>query len=308
MHNFRPFPTRPSRGDDWFMQAPLLTVTLCALCVLVTLASWLGHSTFGAVSTEEVWDGRWWGLLSAVFLHGGILHLLFNMLWLYTLGVMLERTLNTAVYLLFLAAAAAVGSGCELAVSGTTGIGASGVVYAMFGLMWAGRGRFPEWGALATPQNLRLFIGWGVFCAVATHFGWMNIASGAHAGGFLFGLSVGWIFLSARPLRWLWAFPLAGLLALTVLSVTWMPWSGYWCFWKANREYDRGQYARAAAWSTRSAGLGVDPADNWHNAALAWQELAAQDTQRNDQIAARHDAQEAQADALKAGPDAGDTP
>ncbi|MBV9849750.1 MAG: rhomboid family intramembrane serine protease [Armatimonadetes bacterium] len=244
MPDSRNFPRQQPGGADWFMQAPLLTWLLCAASVVTTGLFWLaqqpGHtiaySSLGPVAAPDIWGGQYWGLVTGVFLHGGLLHLLFNMIWLYQLGGMLERSLNTLTYLVFVVAAAAIGSGCELAFDGTTGIGMSGVVYAIFGLMWAGRGRYPQWGAYATNDNLRLFLGWGIFCFVATYFGWMSIANWAHAGGLLFGLSVGWLFLSARPHRWLWAIPLAGLIALTVLSVTWMPWSPSWKLWKSARQ------------------------------------------------------------------------
>ena len=317
MSTFQRFPSRRSGGDDWFMQAPLLTSLLCLVCTLVSVGSFIANGTQGAVlpkfadmgalDQEQVWDGHYATLLTTVFLHANVLHLLFNMVWLFQLGRVLERSLNTPAYALFLVTAAVVSSCCEL-IFGSVGIGASGVVYALFGLMWAGRGRYPEWGGYANPANLRLFIGWGLFCLAATLLHVMQIGNAAHAGGFLFGLSVGWFFLSHRPLRWLWAVPLAGLLAVTTLSVAWMPWSGDWCFWKAGREYARGRFAPAIAWSQRSARLGVDPADNWSNIALAWQALEAQDTQRHDMAAAGHDAREAQAATRNAGPGTDDTP
>ena len=105
-------------------------------------------------------------------------------------------------------------------MSGVPGIGMSGVVYAMFGLMWAGRGMYPAWGAVATQYNLRLFIGWGLFCLVATYIPALHfaVANGAHGGGFLLGLSLGFLFFAPRR-RWIWAVPLALLVAATIFAV-----------------------------------------------------------------------------------------
>ncbi len=313
MANRWDFSRQQRRGDDWLMQAPLLTSLLCVACVLLTGASWAAqwsHSPdlarfeyLGAESPEQIWDGHYWGLLTGTFLHANPLHLIFNLIWLYQLGSVLERSMNTLLYVLFLAAAAAVGSGCEMVLATTTGIGMSGVVYAMFGLMWAGRGRYPQWGAFATPDNLRLFVGWGIFCFVATELHWFSIANGAHAGGFLFGLSVGWIFASARPLRWLWAALLAGLIALTVLSVTWMPWSGDWDFWKGNREFERQHYARAIGWYQHSLHRGGDPETNWNNIAVAWNNLGVEATRNHNDAEAVRDLQQSEAAARQAGPD-----
>ena len=195
--------SRPRQADP-LAQVPILTYLLVALCVIITGASMLGGSqpgtllyalgNFGYANPEQIWNGRVWGLVTTVFIHGGVLHLLFNMLWMVQLGRILERTLPPFTYLAFLVAAAAVGSATELLVSGTTGIGMSGVVYAMFGLMWAGRGAFSSWRAVATQDNLRVFVFWGLFCVAATYFHFLSIANGAHGGGFLFGLCIGFLF------------------------------------------------------------------------------------------------------------------
>ena len=310
------FTRRQPKNGDWFMQAPLLTSLLCAACVFITLASWAAqwsHGTvlpqfadFGVEDQEQIWSGHPWSLLTTIFLHANPLHLIFNMLWLYQLGSLLERTLNTLAYALFLAAAAVVSSCCEL-LFGSTGIGASGVVYALFGLMWAGRGRYPEWGGYANPSNLRLFIGWGLFCFVATLLNVMHIGNAAHAGGFLFGLSVGWLCLSARPHRWLWSLPLVGLIALAVLSVTWMPWSDSWDFWKGNHEFEGRHYARAITWYQRSLRRGGPPDALWNNIALAWNALSVDAAQRHDFAEAAHDAQQGDQAAHRAGPDSQDS-
>ncbi len=54
----------------------------------------------GALVPEKVWlAGEWWRLLSANFLHFGILHLFTNMLALFLLGRVVELNLGTARYL-----------------------------------------------------------------------------------------------------------------------------------------------------------------------------------------------------------------
>src|SRR5215831_11420611 len=77
---------------------------------------------------------------------------------------------------------------------------------------------------VATRGNLIVFVGWGLFCIVATALGWLAVANAAHAGGFLFGLAVGELaFRRRRP--YLAGAALVLLATLTVASVTWMPWS-----------------------------------------------------------------------------------
>ena len=304
--------SRPrQRQADPLAQTPILTYLLTALSVLITAAGLLSRSqpgslldrlgSFGYASPEDIWNGHVWGLITTVYIHASVWHLLFNMIWLVQLGRLLERSLPPIIYLLFLAAAAAVGSACEMLISGQTGIGMSGVVYAMFGLMWAGRGTYPAWGSIATRDNLRLFVGWGLFCVAATYFHFLNVANGAHGGGFLFGLCIGFLFYSPRR-RSLWAVPLALLLAASVLACTYQPWSGEWTFWKANREFDRKQYAQAIRWYTASLARGEDPHANWYNISLAWNNIAVEDAGRKDFAGAANAQAEADSAAGKAGP------
>lgn len=271
---------------------PLLTPFLCGLCVLLTLAYhtagedtgsfWyrLGH--FGFTPAPEIWNGHFAGLFTSFFVHGSPIHLLFNMIWLARLGAILETTLHPAAYAGFLIAAAGISSGAELAFSGSTGIGASGVVYAMFGLMWAGRGRSEAWRGMATRDNLNLFLVWGVFCIVGTFLNLMNIGNAAHAAGLVFGLAVGWLFFSPRR-RPLWAIPLIGLILLTILSVIWLPWSAGWTFWKGNGEFDKKRFPEAIQWYQRSLKLGMAPEYAWENISRAWQNIAYERSQRNDE-------------------------
>ncbi len=219
--DFSQKPQRPRRLVDTGPQTPLLTYLLVALSTIITVAflqpdlvnspAWdkLGH--FGLTAP---WP---WAMITTILVHGSWLHLLFNMIWLVQLGRILENTLHPLAYLGLVLAAAAVGSGCEILVSGETGIGMSGVVYAMFGLMWAGRTAFASWAAVATPDNLRLFVLWGLFCVVGTYFHFLNVANGAHGGGFLLGLSVGFLFFTMRR-HWVWAMPLVLLVGVTVFS------------------------------------------------------------------------------------------
>lgn len=227
---------------DWVTQAPITTYLLAAVCVLVTAAAltsssihipvWQRIGTLGDAGAEDVWSGDYGPLLTSVFQHANVLHIAFNMYWLVMLGRLMERSMPVWAYVAFLAAAAIVSSATELAISSSLGIGASGVVYAMMGLMWAGRGRYPEWRAVATNENLRLFLLWAVFCIIGTYLHVLTIANGAHVGGFLFGASVGWLFVAPRR-NYAWLPVLAALLIVNVLAVTWMPWSHAWVMWKA---------------------------------------------------------------------------
>jgi len=219
------FSQKPQRAGPAF-QVPILTYLLLSLSVLITVAHLMPGGEpggfwdrIGHFGMAEGPGAATWGLFTTIFIHGDWYHLAFNMLWLLQLGRILENTLSPLAYLAFIVGAAVIGSGCEMLISAVPGIGMSGVVYAMFALMWAGRGLYPAWASVATRDNLRFFLLWGLFCLIVTyipilHFG---VANGAHGGGFLFGLCIGFLFFVPRR-RWVWAAPLALLVGVTVFS------------------------------------------------------------------------------------------
>lgn len=291
-------------------QIPMLTTFFCVMSIVVTLAYhtqdqvhsplWARLGNIGGLSADKIWSGGYFSLITSVFVHAGIAHLLFNMLWLWRLGCLLEATISPVQYALFFFFSALVGSGCELATSGGSGVGMSGVVYAMFGLMWAGRSKYPDWRSLATRDNLTLFVIWGIVCLFATLTHTMNVANAAHGGGFLFGLSIGWLFVAPRR-RIIWVLPLIGLIVLTVLSVTWMPWSSEWCFWKGATAFEKKDYPQAILYFHKSIRRGHDSYANWYNISAAWHNLAIQEhVNRNEEKAQQAEIQEETA-ALKAG-------
>lgn len=80
--------------------------------------------------------GEWWRLLTAAFLHGGLLHVGFNMYVLFLIGPQLEALFGHVRYLVVYVLAALGGSIASYAFSplNTLSVGASGAV---FGLMAA---------------------------------------------------------------------------------------------------------------------------------------------------------------------------
>lgn len=257
---------------------PVLTWVMSILCVVLTVAHqtsermnfppgsfWYRMGHFGHLPATSIWGGQWPALFTTFFIHGDparpfltVLHLGFNLIVLLQAGSVLEKTLHPLAYYLFFVLSAIVGSGTELAITGSTGVGASGVVYAMFGLLWAGRKHDEEWADVANPPAIAMVIGWAFFCVILTWLHIVRIANGAHFGGLLFGLAVGWLFYAPRR-RPLAIVMLGSMSALVVMSLTWMPWSPYWTFWKGVKARRERRYVEAISWFERSGRLGMDP-------------------------------------------------
>lgn len=219
---------------------PILTALICVACIVVTAGYLLtgeNGPAWGALPAPAIWDGRYGALVTATFVHGDLLHIVFNVGALMRFGSAVERALGHLEFAVFCLLAALVASGTELFAFGSTGIGASGVAYALFGLCWGARRSVPLLAQVADDDTVRFGLGWLVLCIVLTSVGAFSIANGAHVGGLLFGLAVAWLL--DRPAtvkkRAAGGALFALLAAVTVLAVTYLPWNPLWRVWNASR-------------------------------------------------------------------------
>jgi rhomboid protease GluP len=78
--------------------------------------------------------GQWWRLLTATFVHGGLLHLAMNMVLLFAVGRTTERLYGNAAYLALYLLTAIGGSLAGIVVHPfIVSVGASGAVFGLFG-------------------------------------------------------------------------------------------------------------------------------------------------------------------------------
>jgi GlpG protein len=177
-----------------------VTVALIVLCVAVSLLSGFGNSSspiLGAlfvvpISPEGYYFARidWtqpWRLLTPMLIHFGLLHLGFNMLWLYRLGSQIENVQGTRLLLGLVALTQVPGALVQFEVSGPLFGGMSGVVYGLFGFTWM-QARYASRGYSLTDQDTMWIMGWFVLCATGLVG---HIANAQHALGLVFGLLAG---------------------------------------------------------------------------------------------------------------------
>lgn len=178
---------------------PVATTALLATMIVVFLmeAAWGGAddglllAAMGGNAPDATRGAEPWRALSATFLHGGLFHLMFNGMALWSVGGFLERLLGPArLLLLFTASAAAGGVASAINAEAWLSVGASGGVWGLFcgagWLAWRGRGLMPANVAAglrnSTIQTLMLNILVSFMPRVDL---W------AHFGGGLAGLAVG---------------------------------------------------------------------------------------------------------------------
>ncbi len=186
-----------------------LTFALMFVCGGVFLVTQLGsdfgpvnslwfseHRDFGPVwrrilDVPELRDAQVWRLLTPIFIHMNLLHIVFNLMWLADLGSMIEGRQSSNL-LGWLVLGLGIGSNVVQYVSTGRGNfgGMSGVVYGLLGYMWI-RGKLdPGCGLRLDKQTIVYSMVWFFLCFT----GWVGpIANGAHAGGLVIGMIWGWI-------------------------------------------------------------------------------------------------------------------
>jgi membrane associated rhomboid family serine protease len=176
-----------------------------------------GGSLFfdGALYGPKVADGEWYRLLTSGFLHVGLIHILFNMVALYFLGMLLEPGIGTPRFLAVYFVSLLGGSfGALLLSPDSFTVGASGAV---FGVMAAAF-------IVARHRGIEQLAGQiGVFIIINLVFtiGYSgHISAGGHFGGLIAGgLCALLIVYSERRARRPVELEVIGMLALAAISV-----------------------------------------------------------------------------------------
>lgn len=149
-------------------------------------------------ASAVVLDGQWWRLLTATFLHGGVVHLTFNMLGLWEAGRQLCRLLGNGQFALIYLASALAGSSASLhqAAQDSVSVGASGAVFGVLGALLTASWHYRH---LVPPTNLRrLWTGLGFFVGYSLLHGFTqeNVDNAAHVGGLACGMLLGLVLLA----------------------------------------------------------------------------------------------------------------
>lgn len=182
----------------------------------------LGASGAGPV----VLDGRWWTLFSAGWLHGGLIHIFFNLMWIRQLGPATSTVYGAGRMMVIYLASSAAGfllsalGGAHLSflrfpMGGdprAISVGASAAVFGLLGaLVYAGRrGVAGQLGRMAWGYAVILFLFGIVFPGVDN---W------AHLGGFLGGYGLAKLFNPLHPEKTDHFIAALVLLALSVAAV-----------------------------------------------------------------------------------------
>jgi GlpG protein len=143
----------------------------------------------------EIMRGEVWRLFTPILLHGGLVHLAFNVLCLIDLGGLIERRQGSRRFTLLVLALAAISNLVQYYVAGPNFFGLSGVLFGLLGYIWI-RGRVdPRSGLFLQPQIIAIMLVWFFLCFTPLPFmmSGSHIANGAHAGGLVAGMLFGYV-------------------------------------------------------------------------------------------------------------------
>ena len=128
-------------------------------------------------------------MISPIILHAGLLHLSFNMLWLWEFGRRIEAKQASWTMLMLIIVLALVSNTAQYLYSGSIYFGGmSGVVYGLFAYIWMWQLFDPAKG-LGLPGNLVFFMLLALI--ILTMMGLESIADTAHVAGLLCGVLYG---------------------------------------------------------------------------------------------------------------------
>jgi len=167
-----------------------------------------------------VLKGEWWRLFTAMFLHGGMTHLLMNMFSLYLIGRGAEIYFDTKSYLSIYLFSGLIGGLASLYMHPVSvGIGASGAIFGIFGALagffLAHREKIQE-HTKAFMKEFAIIIGINIVIG----FSMPSVDVSAHSGGLIIGF-IGGFVLSKNP-KWIWAYSLVMVLLIIAIS-TYLP-------------------------------------------------------------------------------------
>jgi len=185
-----------SRGRE---RTPIVSYAILGVTVVVSFlalqSEGVGLGSLLMLDKARLAAGEWWRLLSPVLVHGSILHLAFNMYFLYLVGPLVEQLYGSARFLLLYLLTAATASLASYLIGGPEpSVGASGALFGLCGVLLVGRvlhrpvlqgqqrALMSQIGGLVV---INLVLGFGL-----NAFGG-GIDNAAHLGGLLGGLWLG---------------------------------------------------------------------------------------------------------------------
>ncbi len=139
-------------------------------------------------------DGQWWRLLTSVFVHGGFMHIGYNLISLFLIGIFLESYVGSKKFMIIYLICGVVASVVSLMWhENTISVGASGAIFGMFGLVLALM--IINFIDRALLTFVLIFVGINLLIGLSG-----MIDTAAHLGGLITGFLIGLIYFPIERL------------------------------------------------------------------------------------------------------------
>ncbi|MFZ6688226.1 rhomboid family intramembrane serine protease [Undibacterium sp. SXout11W] len=180
----------------------IVSIAIILICVVIAVISKLGNSidaltplfiaSPGSEGLNDVMGGQVWRLVTPMFIHFGIMHLVFNLMWVWDLGRLIEDKKGAGFYLAFVLSVGMLSNLVQYFFTGSPYFGGmSGALYGMFGYIWIQGRHNPRFAYDLRKDTIVMMLAWFVLC-------WTGllgpIANWAHTTGLVVG--VVWAYLS----------------------------------------------------------------------------------------------------------------
>ncbi len=172
-------------------------IELNTLVFIIMVIAGLGLITFnskdllkwGANFRPYIADGEYWRLLTSMFLHGGLIHLVMNMYALFFVGIFLEPILGSKRFGIFYLVTGIMASIASIWWhEKTVSVGASGAIFGMYGIFLALllTKLFPNDFKKSFLVSTSIFVGYNLIFGLTG-----GIDNAAHIGGLISGMIIG---------------------------------------------------------------------------------------------------------------------
>jgi rhomboid protease GluP len=184
------------------------------LYIAQSMSPQAGLTEAGQSVPAVLMQGQWWRLITAGFLHQGILHILMNSWVLFDLGAEVETLYGTSRLIVFYFVSTVTGFSASSHLGGHFSVGSSAGIFGLIGAMLAFG--FTDRSSLGM-QVKSLYMRWVIYGLVLSFI--PGVDFWAHVGGFSGGFIAGWLASTPRA-RLMWKEPLLKALAGVSIAVT----------------------------------------------------------------------------------------
>jgi len=254
--------------------------TLAVAAVATTLLWWAGSIDARLLAVDPLaFPAQPWRLLTSTLPHVDVMHLAFNVYWLWRFGTTVEGTLGHARTAGLLALFGIGSSAAEYALL-EGGVGLSGIGYGLAGLLFVLQRRDLRFRDAIDDGTTRLFVLWFFLCIALTAAKVWQVANIAHGVGAALGALAGLALAGRPPARRVAAAAAGALLVAALLGATaarpWVNLSGAQGRVDAYRGFqalERGEDEEAARLLARALVADPGEAGVWFNLGIARERL-----------------------------------